>query len=41
MNVGKSIDDREIEAVRRHSFGVAYRLLGGATEAEDAPNAAL
>jgi RNA polymerase sigma-70 factor (ECF subfamily) len=29
------IDDRELEALRRHGFGVAYRMLGSVTEAED------
>jgi RNA polymerase sigma-70 factor (ECF subfamily) len=29
------MSDREIEALRRHAFGVAYRMLGSVTEAED------
>jgi RNA polymerase sigma-70 factor, ECF subfamily len=27
--------DRELEALRRHAFGVAYRMLGSVAEAED------
>src|SRR4051812_42310514 len=27
--------DRELEALRRHGFGVAYRMLGSVSEAED------
>jgi RNA polymerase sigma-70 factor, ECF subfamily len=39
MNV--SIDDSELEALRRHGFGVAYRMLGSVTEAEDVAQEAL
>ena len=31
------MDDRELEALRRHGFGVAYRMLGSVSEAEDSP----
>src|SRR5829696_4262038 len=33
--------DRELEALRRHGFGVAYRMLGSASEAEDVTQEAL
>jgi RNA polymerase sigma-70 factor (ECF subfamily) len=33
--------DRELEALRRHGFGVAYRMLGSVTEAEDVAQEAL
>jgi len=33
--------DRELEALRRHGFGVAYRMLGSVTEAEDVTQEAL
>ncbi len=36
-----NIDDRELEALRRHAFGVAYRMLGSVTEAEDIAQEAL
>ena len=29
------MSDRELEALRRHAFGVAYRMLGSVTDAED------
>jgi RNA polymerase sigma-70 factor (ECF subfamily) len=29
------MQDRELEALRRHGFGVAYRMLGSVAEAED------
>ena len=29
------MDDMELEALRRHGFGVAYRMLGSVAEAED------
>src|SRR5215217_7986275 len=33
--------DRELEALRRHGFGVAYRMLGSVSEAEDIAQEAL
>jgi RNA polymerase sigma-70 factor (ECF subfamily) len=33
--------DRELESVRRHGFGVAYRMLGSVSEAEDVVQEAL
>jgi RNA polymerase sigma-70 factor (ECF subfamily) len=33
--------DRELEALRRHAFGVAYRMLGSISEAEDVAQEAL
>jgi hypothetical protein len=27
--------DKELEALRRHGFGVAYRMLGSVSDAED------
>jgi RNA polymerase sigma-70 factor (ECF subfamily) len=33
--------DRELEALRRHGFGVAYRMLGSVSEAEDVAQEAL
>jgi RNA polymerase sigma-70 factor (ECF subfamily) len=33
--------DSELEALRRHGFGVAYRMLGSVTEAEDVAQEAL
>ncbi|HZV74836.1 MAG TPA: RNA polymerase sigma factor SigJ [Conexibacter sp.] len=33
--------DRELEALRRHDFGVAYRMLGSVAEAEDVVQEAL
>jgi RNA polymerase sigma-70 factor (ECF subfamily) len=45
LRVGNSRDapmaDRELEALRRHGFGVAYRMLGSVTEAEDVAQEAL
>jgi RNA polymerase sigma-70 factor (ECF subfamily) len=38
---GMSADDRELEALRRHGFGVAYRMLGSVAEAEDVAQEAL
>jgi hypothetical protein len=29
------MSDRELEALRRHGFAVAYRMLGSVAEAED------
>ena len=39
MNLPPS--DSELEALRRHGFGVAYRMLGSVTEAEDVAQEAL
>jgi RNA polymerase sigma-70 factor, ECF subfamily len=36
-----SMGDRELEALRRHGFGVAYRMLGSVSEAEDLAQEAL
>ena len=33
--------DRELDALRRHGFGVAYRMLGSVSEAEDVTQEAL
>jgi RNA polymerase sigma-70 factor, ECF subfamily len=33
--------DRDLEALRRHGFGVAYRMLGTVSEAEDVAQEAL
>ncbi len=33
--------DRELDTLRRHGFGVAYRMLGSVTEAEDVTQEAL
>jgi RNA polymerase sigma-70 factor, ECF subfamily len=33
--VAAAADERELEAVRKRSFGVAYRMLGSVAEAED------
>ena len=35
------ISDGELEALRRHAFGVAYRMLGSVSEAEDVAQEAL
>jgi RNA polymerase sigma-70 factor, ECF subfamily len=35
------MDDEELEALRRHGFGVAYRMLGSVAEAEDVAQEAL
>ena len=35
------MSDRELEALRRHGFGVAYRMLGSVSEAEDVAQEAL
>jgi RNA polymerase sigma-70 factor, ECF subfamily len=35
------MDERELEALRRHGFGVAYRMLGSVSEAEDVAQEAL
>jgi RNA polymerase sigma-70 factor, ECF subfamily len=36
-----SIPDEELEALRRHGFGVAYRMLGSVAESEDVGQEAL
>ena len=36
-----AIETRELEALRRHGFGVAYRMLGTVSEAEDVAQEAL
>ena len=33
--------DTELEALRRHGFGVAYRMLGSVAEAEDVAQEAM
>jgi RNA polymerase sigma-70 factor, ECF subfamily len=38
---GRAIDTAELEALRRHGFGVAYRMLGSVAEAEDLAQEAL
>ena len=35
------MSDRDLEALRRHGFGVAYRMLGSVAEAEDVAQEAL
>jgi RNA polymerase sigma-70 factor (ECF subfamily) len=35
------MSDRELDTLRRHAFGVAYRMLGSVTEAEDVAQEAL
>ena len=35
------MSDRELEGLRRHGFGVAYRMLGSVSEAEDVSQEAL
>jgi RNA polymerase sigma-70 factor (ECF subfamily) len=35
------MSDQELEVLRRHGFGVAYRMLGSVTEAEDVAQEAL
>jgi RNA polymerase sigma-70 factor (ECF subfamily) len=41
MTRDATIGDKELEALRRHGFGVAYRMLGSVTEAEDVAQEAL
>jgi RNA polymerase sigma-70 factor (ECF subfamily) len=36
-----SMTDEELESLRRHAFGVAYRMLGSVSEAEDVAQEAL
>jgi RNA polymerase sigma-70 factor, ECF subfamily len=38
---GRADGDKELEALRRHGFGVAYRMLGSVSEAEDVAQEAL
>jgi RNA polymerase sigma-70 factor (ECF subfamily) len=38
---GPPLTDGELEALRRHGFGVAYRMLGSVSEAEDVAQEAL
>src|SRR5947208_4276984 len=38
---GGEMSDRELEDLRRHGFGVAYRMLGSVAEAEDVVQEAL
>ncbi|MEA2160481.1 MAG: polymerase sigma-70 factor, subfamily [Solirubrobacteraceae bacterium] len=38
---GRADGDKELEALRRHGFGVAYRMLGSVSEAEDLAQEAL
>jgi RNA polymerase sigma-70 factor, ECF subfamily len=38
---GSLMGNRELEALRRHGFGVAYRMLGSVSEAEDVAQEAL
>jgi len=38
---GPVIDTEQLEALRRHGFGVAYRMLGSVSEAEDVAQEAL
>jgi RNA polymerase sigma-70 factor (ECF subfamily) len=41
MSAHEPAIDRELEALRRHGFGVAYRMLGSVSEAEDVTQEAL
>jgi RNA polymerase sigma-70 factor (ECF subfamily) len=38
---GPDVDTEELEGLRRHGFGVAYRMLGSVSEAEDVTQEAL
>src|SRR5215211_7000008 len=38
---GSAIDTEQLEELRRHGFGVAYRMLGSVAEAEDVAQEAL
>jgi RNA polymerase sigma-70 factor, ECF subfamily len=38
---GNHVDDAELEALRRHGFGIAYRMLGSVSDAEDMAQEAL
>jgi len=41
MSADEPATDRELEALRRHGFAVAYRMLGSVSEAEDVAQEAL
>jgi RNA polymerase sigma-70 factor (ECF subfamily) len=41
MDASGAMVDSELEALRRHGFGVAYRMLGSVSEAEDVAQEAL
>jgi RNA polymerase sigma-70 factor, ECF subfamily len=41
MTQETAMSDNELEALRRHGFGVAYRMLGSVSEAEDVAQEAL
>jgi RNA polymerase sigma-70 factor, ECF subfamily len=41
MTAHEPAGDKELEALRRHGFGVAYRMLGSVSEAEDVAQEAL
>jgi RNA polymerase sigma-70 factor, ECF subfamily len=41
MGDSELMGDRQLEALRRHAFGVAYRMLGSVSEAEDVAQEAL
>ncbi len=41
MSASGTMVDSELEALRRHGFGVAYRMLGSVSEAEDVAQEAL
>ena len=41
MDASGAMVDSELEALRRHGFGVAYRMLGSVSEAEDVTQEAL
>src|SRR3954471_8087173 len=41
MSASGSMVDSDLEALRRHGFGVAYRMLGSVSEAEDIAQEAL
>jgi RNA polymerase sigma-70 factor, ECF subfamily len=41
MSADAPMGDSELEALRRHGFGVAYRMLGSVSEAEDVTQEAL
>ena len=41
MRMGAPMGDMELEALRRHGFGVACRMLGSVSDAEDMAQEAL
>jgi len=41
MSPEQTVSDTELETLRRHGFGVAYRMLGSVSEAEDVAQEAL